>query len=77
MENVVCSKRGIDLLIIRKGNQISNDDDIFLIRLLEGITIKQALFDIDSDKAPMIDGFNSSFFKNAWEIVEEDAIEVM
>ncbi|GJS23318.1 RNA-directed DNA polymerase, eukaryota, reverse transcriptase zinc-binding domain protein [Tanacetum coccineum] len=34
--------------------------------------IKKALFDIDDNKAPGLDGFTSKFYKKAWDIVKDD-----
>lgn len=34
--------------------------------------IKKALWSIDGNKAPGYDGFSSQFFKDSWEVVEDD-----
>lgn len=39
--------------------------------------IKQPLFDMDGNKALRPNGFNAQFFKNVWEIVGENVINVI
>lgn len=42
------------------------------MRPYTGKDVKIALFQIDSNKSPGLDGFSSGFFKSAWSIVGED-----
>ena len=53
-------------------NVISNTNSQTLIRLSDIEEIKQALFSIDSYKAPGSDGFGAGFFKQYWHIVGPD-----
>lgn len=50
-------------------NTLSNDEANDLITEVNEKEIKEALFDIEDDKAPRPDGFTSKFFKAAWNIV--------
>ncbi|XP_074305578.1 uncharacterized protein LOC141640795 [Silene latifolia] len=62
----------IDPDVISVGACINTDDHAALIQSVTRVEIKQALFAIDSNKSPDIDGFSAGFFKKAWDIVGDD-----
>lgn len=53
-------------------NKIDDQDANGMIKDVTNEEIKDALFDIDNNKAPGPDGFTAAFFKKAWEIVKID-----
>ncbi|KAL2239614.1 UNVERIFIED_CONTAM: hypothetical protein Sindi_0602600 [Sesamum indicum] len=48
---------------------LTEDEITAIIRPFTPLEVKQAVFDIDEDKAPGPDGYSSGFFKAAWPIV--------
>ncbi|GJZ26652.1 RNA-directed DNA polymerase, eukaryota, reverse transcriptase zinc-binding domain protein [Tanacetum coccineum] len=61
--------RRVEVLFDRK---ISKEEADLMIREVQDIEIKKALFDINDDKAPGTEGFTSTFFKKSWEFVNKD-----
>ncbi|KAJ9536237.1 hypothetical protein OSB04_un000586 [Centaurea solstitialis] len=45
-----------------------------MIRPIEDVEIKDAIFQIGNDKAPGSDGFSSKFFKATWEVTGSDVL---
>ena len=39
--------------------------------------IKKAMWSLDGNKAPGLDGYNSKFYKSAWSMVGPDIVEVV
>ncbi|KAK9750128.1 hypothetical protein RND81_02G175200 [Saponaria officinalis] len=64
--------KAIDPSVISNGNVVDVTDFASLTRSVSREEIKLALFAIDSNKSPGIDGFSSGFFKAAWHIIEDD-----
>ncbi|KAK9715370.1 hypothetical protein RND81_06G160600 [Saponaria officinalis] len=50
------------------GARLSDDMHYQLIHPLLDSEVKEALFSIDDDKAPGLDGFTSGFFKHTWDV---------
>ncbi|KAL0420811.1 UNVERIFIED_CONTAM: hypothetical protein Slati_3104000 [Sesamum latifolium] len=48
------------------------DDGDFLIRPVLREEVKEAVFEIDEDKAPGPDGFSSGFYKAAWPVIGDE-----
>ncbi|XP_056695746.1 uncharacterized protein [Spinacia oleracea] len=63
---------GIDLDVVRKGNQLTANAAQGLVVPVTNEEIDVALAGINIHKAPGLDGFNSFFFKKAWGIVKDD-----
>ena len=57
--------------------QINEQDGIFLTSMFSKQEIKEAVFDCGSNKAPGLDGFNFSFVKRFWNVLEEDFYRIM
>ncbi|KAL2224830.1 UNVERIFIED_CONTAM: hypothetical protein Sindi_2936800 [Sesamum indicum] len=51
---------------------LSNEESTTLLLPFTPVDVKQAVFDIDEDKAPGPDGYSSGFFKAAWPIVGQE-----
>ncbi|KAL2237507.1 UNVERIFIED_CONTAM: hypothetical protein Sindi_0942400 [Sesamum indicum] len=51
---------------------LSNEESTALLLPFTLADVKQAVFDIDEDKAPGPDGYSSGFFKAAWPIVGQE-----
>lgn len=55
--------KGIDIVAMKNGKQITHEQDNLLIELVTEEEIMQALKDIGDLKAPSIDGYGARFFK--------------
>ncbi|XP_048494320.1 uncharacterized protein LOC125494677 [Beta vulgaris subsp. vulgaris] len=84
MDTRAGSLPSIDLHTIRAGSrdgngsagrQLSYDARVLLSQPVTHAEIDQALFIIDDNKAPGLDGFNALFFTNSWEIIKNDVYE--
>ena len=64
----------IDINTMRHGPQLDSVDSQFLIQDVSEDEIKEALFRMDDNKAPGVDGFNALFFKRTWDIIKQDLI---
>ena len=64
----------IDRNIMREGSQVDPYDAQMLVQEVSEDEIKDALFRMDDNKAPGVDGFNAFFFKNTWDIIKHDLI---
>lgn len=56
----------VDRNIIERGNVFFVQEQLLLCRLYTSNEITEALFNMGSQKAPNMDGFNVHFFKEAW-----------
>ena len=62
---------------MRKGAQVKSRDIDVLTRNVTDQEIKSALFGINDNKAPGINGFNAYFFKRTWEVTKKDLVKAM
>lgn len=69
--------KGINIVDMRKGAQLTDIQKQELISPVTEKEIKDALFSIDDNTAPGIDGYGSKFFKTYWEIVKKDVCEAV
>ncbi|GKC16575.1 RNA-directed DNA polymerase, eukaryota, reverse transcriptase zinc-binding domain protein [Tanacetum coccineum] len=53
--------------------KLSENEASAMTRDVTDLEIKEAIFDIDNDKAPGPNGFTALFFKKSWDIVGKDA----
>ncbi|GJY52481.1 putative reverse transcriptase domain-containing protein [Tanacetum coccineum] len=65
----VCPIKDLEALFHKK---ISPSDAAYMVRDISVDEIKSALFDIDGNKAPGLDGFSSHFFKSSWDVIGVD-----
>ncbi|XP_074299896.1 uncharacterized protein LOC141631074 [Silene latifolia] len=57
---------------ISQGAVVTPSDRQSLIREISPTEIRDALFSMDSNSSPGIDGFSAGFFKLAWQIIAKD-----
>lgn len=67
----------IDIVAIRKGNQLTQEECNFLINLLIETEIGQALKDTGDLKARGMDVYGAKFFMSTWSIVKKYFIVVV
>ncbi|GJZ74268.1 RNA-directed DNA polymerase, eukaryota, reverse transcriptase zinc-binding domain protein [Tanacetum coccineum] len=75
-------KEGFNIFVVKMGagmkveklllNLLSEEDAAEMVREVNNKEIKEAVFDIDSNKAAGPDGYSSRFFKKSWQIVGKD-----
>ncbi|XP_011101788.1 uncharacterized protein LOC105179850 [Sesamum indicum] len=67
-------RTGVDIQTLRPWARhiLSNEESTTLLLPFTPADVKQAVFDIDEDKAPGPDGYSSGFFKAAWPIVGQE-----
>jgi hypothetical protein len=65
---------GIDIVAMRDGPQITNDQREFLVAPVREDEILRALKSIGDLKAPGLDGFGANFFKVTWSTIKKDVI---
>ncbi|PNY02575.1 hypothetical protein L195_g025887 [Trifolium pratense] len=65
---------GIDIVAMRDGPQITNDQKELLLAPIMEDEILRALKSIGDLKAPGMDGFGAKFFKSTWSIIKNDVI---
>jgi len=56
---------------------LTQDSRTWLERNVDYKEIKEALFQMNPDKAPGPDGFNANFFQKNWDIVKDDVVQAM
>ncbi|XP_010685067.1 uncharacterized protein LOC104899550 [Beta vulgaris subsp. vulgaris] len=65
-------KGHVSQIIIQEGKVLSRDQQIELCAEFTDADIKAALWEIEDNKAPGPDGYNSYFYKKAWPCVGQD-----
>ncbi|WCJ31903.1 DNAse I-like superfamily protein [Euphorbia peplus] len=64
-------------VVFQAGAVLSREDSDSLIAPVSNDEIKRALWSIDSEKSPGLDGFNSFFFKKTWGIVGNEICQAV
>lgn len=67
----------VDTTVMRRGKTINHSQQVELSAEISELEIKQALFSMDDNKSPGVDGFTSCFLKKAWTVVKADMIKVV
>lgn len=67
----------IDIVSIREGAQLNNDQKSMLITPVTTHEIMKALNGIGDMKAHGLDGYGAIFFKATWSIIEHDVIDAI
>lgn len=69
--------RGLDIVALRNGKQLSRDQCQHLIRPIAEEEITNGFKSLGDRKAPGLDGYNAKFFKHTWSIVGTDVIKAV
>lgn len=56
---------------------LSDQDRLWLNRLVSSIEIRATLFSMVADKAPGLDGYTTGFFQKIWHIVEKPVVSLI
>jgi hypothetical protein len=67
----------LDRNVILRGPILTQHQQDFLCSEVTSTEVKNALFGMESAKAPGIDGFNVHFFKNTWNIIGDSIIDAI
>ncbi|XP_074277989.1 uncharacterized protein LOC141601593 [Silene latifolia] len=62
----------LDTAFISSGAVVNSSDSHSLVREISPAEIRDALFSMDFNSSPGIDGFSAGFFKSAWNIIAKD-----
>ncbi|GAB2211712.1 hypothetical protein Drorol1_Dr00025045 [Drosera rotundifolia] len=62
---------------IREGPCLSIEQQDALLIPFDSSDVKDALWDIDEDKSPSVDGYTATFFKSTWSIVGKDVCQAV
>lgn len=67
----------VDKLVVERGPILNRQQQILLSAACSEQEVKEALFSMDSNKAPSIDGFNVYFFKKSWPVIGGEIIRAI
>lgn len=67
----------VDKLIVDRGPKLQRHHQLLLNADCSEQEVTKALFSMDSNKAPGIDGFNIYIFKKSWPIIGEEVIQAI
>ncbi|CAO2841243.1 unnamed protein product [Amaranthus hypochondriacus] len=79
--NLLCSEMGnrdrLNMPMVQVGPILSEDLWPLLYFDFSADEIKNAIWDIDDNKSPSLDGFNSKFYKASWSVVGSDVVSAV
>jgi hypothetical protein len=56
--------------------QVSHEENELLVRPFTVEEVREAIFQMEHNKAPELDGFSAEFYQACWEIIKEDLMEL-
>ncbi|XP_074299592.1 uncharacterized protein LOC141630726 [Silene latifolia] len=62
----------LDTDVLSAGAQVAPSDSINLLKDITTDEIRDALFGMDSNSSPGVDGFSAGFFKSVWQLIAKD-----
>ncbi|XP_058749726.1 uncharacterized protein LOC131622705 [Vicia villosa] len=69
--------RHVDIEVLRKGKHIKESIKHDLIRTITEKEVREAINSIGDNKGSGLDGYNTKFFKSAWNIIKGDLMEAL
>lgn len=77
METAATKFTMVDKLVMKRGPKLNAHQQLLLNADCTEQEVKDALFSMDSNKAPGIDGFNVYFYKKSWHIIGDEVVQAI
>ena len=56
--------------------EVSPEENTFLTAPFTEVEVRQAIFQMEHNKAPGPDGFSAEFYQNFWDVIKDDLMEL-